>query len=110
MIEDRTWRNFYTDNDDIQFLFKHIDLAPLAEAFEEGFRFAKEFDYAPDNAADAIDNYALVLDSLGELSARLHRPAGRGRRPRGQHAQRGRLGHPRPRASPRPSRSSARPT
>ncbi|HQI27879.1 MAG TPA: hypothetical protein PLT20_07315, partial [Sedimentisphaerales bacterium] len=61
--------NFYRDNDDIRFLFKHIDLAPLADAFEEGYRFAKEFDYAPSSAEEAIRNYEMVLDSLGELCA-----------------------------------------
>ncbi len=61
--------NFYRDNDDIRFMFRHIDLAPLAEAFEEGFRFANEFDYAPRSVEEAIRNYEMVLDSLGELCA-----------------------------------------
>ncbi len=61
--------NFYTDNDDIRFLFKHIDLAPLATAFEESFRFAEEFDYAPSTAEEAVQNYDMVLESLGELGA-----------------------------------------
>ncbi len=61
--------NFYRDNDDIQFLFRHIDLAGLADYMEEGFRFADEFDYAPATAEEAVQNYDLVLDSLGQLSA-----------------------------------------
>jgi alkylation response protein AidB-like acyl-CoA dehydrogenase len=60
--------NFYRDNDDIQFLFKHIDLNKLAELAEEGFKFAKEFDYAPADADEAKQNYDMVLDSLGQLS------------------------------------------
>ena len=60
--------NFYRDNEDIQFLFGHIDLGKLAGVVEEGFRFAKEFDYAPTNAAEAIKNYDMVLDSLGALA------------------------------------------
>jgi len=60
--------NFYTDNEDIQFLFKHMDVAKIAAIMEEGFRFAKEFDFAPDNAADAVDNYQRILKSLGELA------------------------------------------
>jgi len=60
--------NFYRDNDDIQFLFRHIDFAPLADYMEEGFRFANEFDYAPATAEEAVQNYDLVLDSLGQLS------------------------------------------
>jgi alkylation response protein AidB-like acyl-CoA dehydrogenase len=61
--------NFYTDNDDIRFLLRHIDLGQLARAFEEGFRFADEFDYAPADEAEAVQNYEMVLESLGELSA-----------------------------------------
>jgi alkylation response protein AidB-like acyl-CoA dehydrogenase len=60
--------NFYKDNDDIQFLFKHMDMAGAANLMEEGFKFAKEFDYAPADAAEAIENYDLVLDSIGKLS------------------------------------------
>jgi alkylation response protein AidB-like acyl-CoA dehydrogenase len=60
--------NFYRDNDDVQFLFKHIDLRKLVELKEEGFKFANEFDYAPANADEAIKNYEMVLDSLGQLS------------------------------------------
>ena len=61
--------NFYRDNDDIQFLFRHINLGELAEAFEEGFRFAGEFDYAPAGTDEAVQNYDMVLESLGELGA-----------------------------------------
>ena len=61
--------NFYRDNNDIQFLFKHIDVGKLAAVCEDGFRFADEFDYAPANADEAIQNYDMVLDSLGQLSA-----------------------------------------
>ena len=61
--------NFYKDNDDIQFLFRHIDLGRLACLCEEGFRFAEEFDYAPGDADEAVQNYEMVLDALGELAA-----------------------------------------
>ena len=60
--------NFFTDNDDIRFLFDHLDLARLAEILEEGFRFAGEFDYAPADAGDAVDNYRRILTALGELA------------------------------------------
>ena len=60
--------NFYRDNDDIQFLFRHIDLSELAALSEEGFRFAGEFEYAPCDAEEAMQNYDMVLDSLGQLS------------------------------------------
>ena len=36
--------NFYKDNDDLRFMFKHLDIAMLAELSEEGFKFKDEFD------------------------------------------------------------------
>jgi len=61
--------NFYRDNDDMQFLFRHTDLGKLAAICEDDFKFAGEFDYAPCDAEEAIQNYDMVLDSLGQLSA-----------------------------------------
>jgi len=66
--------NFYRDNDDIRFLFRHIDLGKLAESIGDGFSFADEFDYAPRDAEEAIQNYDMVLDSLGQLSAEFIAP------------------------------------
>jgi alkylation response protein AidB-like acyl-CoA dehydrogenase len=61
--------NFYRDNDDIQFLFRHINMRQLASMVEEDFRFAEEFDHAPTSADEAVQNYDMVLEALGELSA-----------------------------------------
>jgi hypothetical protein len=66
--------NFYRDNNDIQFLFRHVDLGKSAEICEEDFKFASEFDYAPANADEAIQNYDMVLDSLGQLCAEFIAP------------------------------------
>lgn len=70
--------NFYTDNDDIQFLFKHMDLGKLAAICEEDFKFADEFNYAPANADEAVQNYDMVLDSVGQLSADFIAPRAEG--------------------------------
>lgn len=56
------------------FLFRHIDLGRLAQICEEEFRFAGEFDTAPANAEEAKQNYEMVLNSLGELSAEFIAP------------------------------------
>ena len=61
--------NFFTDNEDMKLLFDHFDLPRLAGIMEDGFQFAGEFDFAPTDAADAIDNYRRILTMLGELSA-----------------------------------------
>jgi 3-(methylthio)propanoyl-CoA dehydrogenase len=60
--------NFFLDNDDIQFLFEHMELRQLAAVYEEGFRFCREHDFAPEDAEDAVDNYRRILTALGELA------------------------------------------
>jgi alkylation response protein AidB-like acyl-CoA dehydrogenase len=66
--------NFYKDNEDIKFLFRHTDVAGSANVCEEGFKFATEFDHAPADVEEAIQNYEMVLDSLGELCAEFIAP------------------------------------
>ncbi|MHC4906044.1 MAG: acyl-CoA dehydrogenase family protein [Planctomycetota bacterium] len=61
--------NFYKDNDDIQFLFRHMDLEKVAGLQEEGFKYSGQFETAPANAEEAVTNYDMVLDSIGQLSA-----------------------------------------
>jgi len=70
--------NFFRDNNDIEFLFRHMNLGELAEVCEEGFRFAEQFEYAPADAAEAVTNYEMVLDSLGQLSAEFIAPRAEG--------------------------------
>ncbi len=60
--------NFFTDNNDIRFYFDHMDITRLAELVEEGFKFHAEFDHAPADVADAVDNYRRILTMLGELA------------------------------------------
>ena len=35
--------NFYKDNDDIQFLFRHLNLAKVADLQEEKFKYQGQF-------------------------------------------------------------------
>ena len=60
--------NFYQDNDDIQFLFRHYDLTRLAAIMEGDFSAGRQFDWAPENAQDAVENYDRVLDLLGRVA------------------------------------------
>src|SRR4030042_899557 len=50
----------------------------MANFCEEGFRFAGEFDHAPADAKEAIQNYETVLDSLGQLCAEFIAPRAEG--------------------------------
>ena len=60
--------NFFTDNEDIQFLLGHMDLAEVARVQEDGFADAEQFDFAPRDADDAIDNYRRVLEIVGDIA------------------------------------------
>ena len=75
--------NFFTDNADIRFLFDHIDLATLARIQEDDFADARRspsngdpgpFDYAPADAADAIDNYRRILEIAGQIAGDIIAP------------------------------------
>lgn len=66
--------NYFDDNADIRFRFNTMKLAEVAEIMEDGFKYGDEFDYAPRDAEDAIDNYRRVLSSLGELCAEFIEP------------------------------------
>jgi len=68
--------NFFLDNEDIQFLFHHIDLAELARIQEDDFVPAADdpSGYAPQDAADAVDNYRRVLEIAGEVAGELVAP------------------------------------
>lgn len=61
--------NFYTDNQDIERVLDALDLSEVAKLLEEDFKFAKEYDFAPKDAADAIDNYKRTLSVCGEIMA-----------------------------------------
>ena len=68
--------NFFLDNEDIQFLFEHMDLEEVAAAQEDGFsrNTGPGSAYAPADAADAIDNYRRILTIAGDVAANAFAP------------------------------------
>ncbi|MGW8258096.1 MAG: acyl-CoA dehydrogenase family protein, partial [Thermoguttaceae bacterium] len=68
--------NYFLDNEDIQFLFKHIDLGELARLQEDNFarRDNGESDYAPSDESDAVDNYRRILEIVGEIAGEMIAP------------------------------------
>ena len=61
--------NFYKDNPDIKNVLDVLDLTEVATLLEEDFRFAKDYEFAPKDAADALDNYARAIDLCGDIMA-----------------------------------------
>ena len=60
--------NFYRDNRDLQFLLKNLPMTEFIVAWEDGFKQAETYDYAPTSVEDAIDNYDRTLDMVGQLA------------------------------------------
>ena len=59
--------NFYKDNPEIEAVIDALDLSEVAALLEEDFKFAEEYDFAPKNAEDAIDNYKRALSVCGDI-------------------------------------------
>ena len=60
--------NYFTDNKDLQFNFNNLDLREVVEIAEDNYEQAKEFNYAPTDYEDAIENYRKVLEVVGDIS------------------------------------------
>ncbi len=60
--------NFFTDNSDLVFHFNNLDYRRIVEIAEDNFEQAKEFNYAPVNYEDAMENYRKVLEMTGDLT------------------------------------------
>ncbi|MBA4251244.1 MAG: acyl-CoA dehydrogenase [Chlorobiaceae bacterium] len=60
--------NFFLDNKDIQFHFNNLNIEDVVKICEDDFHDSKEYDYAPINYEDALENYRKVLEIVGDLS------------------------------------------
>lgn len=59
--------NFYTDNPVLKHYLTHPMMEKIVELKERGYADAEQYDYAPQNYADAIDSYDKVLEIVGEI-------------------------------------------
>ncbi|MGE5567417.1 MAG: acyl-CoA dehydrogenase family protein [Rhodospirillales bacterium] len=62
--------NFFTDNPDIQWHFKHLDLEDVVASLERDYTEAEQYDDAPLSYADALEGYRTVLEMMGAITAR----------------------------------------
>lgn len=73
--------NFFTDNTDIQFQFNNLftdDMKEIVRLFEENYKEAGHFNYAPVSFEDAMENYRAVLEVVGDLAANSIEPRAMG--------------------------------
>ena len=70
--------NFYLDNKDLQYHLGHPLMKRIIELKERNFADATEFDYAPQDADDALDSYKRVLEIVGDICAEVIAPNAEG--------------------------------
>jgi hypothetical protein len=61
--------NFFTDNPDIAYHFRNLDLREVVAHVEDGYAQSRDYPYAPVNYDDAMENFRKVLEVVGELAA-----------------------------------------
>jgi alkylation response protein AidB-like acyl-CoA dehydrogenase len=66
--------NFFLDNPDLQFRFNQLDLAEVVAIKEKEYTYHKQFPTAPRSYPDALDNYRLMLEVLGDIAANVVAP------------------------------------
>ena len=59
--------NFFSDNKDLQYHLSHPLMKRIIELKERNFADAAEYDYAPQDAEDALDSYQRVLEIVGDV-------------------------------------------
>ncbi len=59
--------NFFSDNRDLEFTLNNLDLNEAVTLRENNYKFAEEFETAPTDYADALDNFNRVLSVVGEI-------------------------------------------
>ncbi|MBR3513910.1 MAG: acyl-CoA dehydrogenase family protein [Bacteroidaceae bacterium] len=83
--------NYYSDHPEIAFHLNHPLMARIVELKEKGFADAKEYDYAPVDLGDAIENYKQILDITGDVAANIIAPNSEDVDLEGPHLENGRM-------------------
>jgi alkylation response protein AidB-like acyl-CoA dehydrogenase len=66
--------NYFTENEDLQFILASSDLTEIIHFFEDDFRQNNLYSYAPVDIDDAMDNYRRILTIAGEIAAEFITP------------------------------------
>ena len=69
--------NFFSDNQDLVFTLKNIDLKEVMVLKENNYTEIAKFDTAPENYEDALDNFERVLAVVGEIAGERIAPRSR---------------------------------
>src|SRR3712207_9451707 len=66
--------NYYTDHPEIEFHLNHPLMKRIVELKERDYADKDNFDDAPVNYEDAIENYKRMLDITGDVAANIIEP------------------------------------
>lgn len=83
--------NYYTDHPEIAFHLNHPLMKRLVELKEKGYIDAKQFDDAPVDYDDAIENYKRILEITGDVAANIIEPNSEDVDLEGPHLENGRM-------------------
>ena len=81
--------NFYTDNQDLVFTLKNLDLEEVVAVRENDYTDAQKYDGSPVDYADAMDNYDRVLTVVGDVAGERIAPRSRQIDEEGPHFENG---------------------
>ncbi len=59
--------NYFTDNRDLQFILNNLDLEEAVALKENNYKYSEQYDTAPTDLNDAMDNYKRVLEVVGQI-------------------------------------------
>ena len=84
--------NFYTDNPEIKFELENSPLMPrIVELKEREYRDKDEYEEAPQDYADAMENYENTLEIVGDIAANIIAPNAESVDAEGPHCENGRV-------------------
>lgn len=70
--------NFYTDNSELRFHLNHPLMEKIVRLKERNFTFKDQFQFAPHDYEDAMDNFERVLEIVGEVCGDIVAPNAEG--------------------------------
>ena len=83
--------NYYTDIPELKYHFNNPMMERICELKERNYRDKEEFDYAPQDYADAMDSFDKVLEITGEITGEIIAPNAEGVDEEGPHCANGRV-------------------
>ena len=83
--------NFYTDIPELKYHLNNPMMERICELKERGYRDKEQYDYAPQDYADAIDSYDKVLEITGEITGDIIAANAEGVDEEGPHCANGRV-------------------